>query len=272
MNIFYFNSKNFGDAVSKRFWREITGREITTNTVQSHYITIGSVMHFVKNNSIIFGTGFISQKGNNISAKPIEIISVRGPLTRDRLIKEFNLNCPKHYGDPLILMPCLYNKEIVITDNIIGILPHYVDKNNSNLKLLIHNLKNKGYTVNIIDIEVGDKYEDLINSINNCKYIISSSLHGVIMGIVYKKKTCFVEFSNSVIGGQFKFNDFFKSINIDFKYKKNYDSDILDNYIKVDYNILLNLGINLIKLMPFIDNQRKEELIKIYHNYYSNIK
>ena len=81
-------------------------------------------------------------------------------------------------------------------------------------KNLKQNLEKVGYVVKYIDIQVGDDYEKLINNINTCKYIISSSLHGVIMGIIYKRKTIYIQFSNKVIGGDFKFNDFFKSINI----------------------------------------------------------
>ena len=41
---------------------------------------------------------------------------------------------------------------------------------------------------------VGENFKKLIDEINECKYIISSSLHGVIMGLIYKK-TIFLEFS-----------------------------------------------------------------------------
>ena len=96
-----------------------------------------------------------------------------------------------------------------IQDNIIGIIPHYIDKNNKNYKLLKTKLEKKEYIVKYIDIEVGNNYKKIIDKINNCKYIISSSLHGVIMGIIYKK-TIYVEFSDKVLGNGFKFEDFFK--------------------------------------------------------------
>ena len=282
INLFYFGGKNFGDAVSKIFWEKITNCTSYFDSTQNHYITIGSIINLVSERSIILGSGFISKNGdvgggkfshgnNKIYKKPLKIICVRGPLTRNKLIKN-NIKCPKHYGDPLILMPCIYNNIIVVKKEIIGIIPHYADKNNNNVIKLIKNMKKKGFIVKLIDIEVGSDYKNLINKINTCKYIISSSLHGIMMGIVYKKITCYCKFSNNVIGNTFKFDDFLKSLNYNhnFGLRQTFNSSILENYIKIDYANLVNMGINLIQLLPFVDDNRKSELINIYHNFYNN--
>lgn len=197
IKIFNLNSNNFGDGINRLFWEYITQKKISNNKSELHYITTGSIMCLI-NKSIIFGTGFISNNsdlgGNNFGSKsstkhntPHNIIAVRGPLSRQKML-DFNIKCPENYGDPLILMPCLNNSYVNIEDNIIGIIPHYVDKNNEKYNLLKTNLEKKGYIVKYIDIEVRTNHKKIINEINNCKYIISSSLHGVIMGIVYKKK------------------------------------------------------------------------------------
>jgi pyruvyltransferase len=279
ISIFTIGGKNFGDAVNNIFWEKITNKKIIYKPNEIHYITTGSIMCLVKNNSIIFGTGFISEKGdlggsnfrsiqNKKYVRPSKVISVRGPLSRNKLLA-YGIQCPENYGDPLILMPCIYNKSSIITNVIIGIIPHYVDKNNNNLRILKKNLENKGYKVNIIDIEIGNNYQKIIDEINKCKYIISSSLHGVIMGLVYKKKTIFVEFSNKVVGNIFKFQDFFKSIKINYKNNNIYTHNLLKHIIPINYNNLTNMGLKLISLIPFIDNNRKEEISKIYKNFYS---
>ena len=280
MNIYTLTSSNFGDGVNARFWKELTGNNnIVCNNHKLHYITTGSIMSLVKNNSIILGTGLICKDGNLGGGKqlqpcstkyvtPRNIISVRGPLTREKLLN-LNIDCPKIYGDPLILMPCIYNKCCNITDNIIGIIPHYIDKNNENYELLRKNLQNKGYIVKYIDIAVGDNYEKLIDDINSCKYIISSSLHGMITGIVYKKQTIFVEFSSAVGGSGFKFQDFFKSIDVNYININMYDVDILDNIIKVDYKILQEVGEKLISAIPFLENDQKESLKQKFRLFYT---
>jgi pyruvyltransferase len=285
------NTTNFGDAVNKRFWECIiqnklnsySGRRgrLAERPATLHYITTGSIMTLVNNKSIIFGTGFISDNGDiggsgkNWKSKsnkkytiPRKIIAVRGPLTRAKLIK-FNIKCPANYGDPLILMPCIYDKLTNIEDNIIGIIPHYIDRKNNNYIELKSNLEAAGYKVNFINICVGDNYEKLIDNINKCKYIISSSLHGVIMGIIYKKKTIHVKFSKKVFGDYFKFQDFFQSINIKYNTINTYNVDILKNIINVDYEYLQHTGKKLIQLIPFIDNKRKIELTDKYNSFYS---
>lgn len=279
MNIFTLSNKNFGDGVNKRFWEELTNNTIKYNGNRIHYVTTGSIMCLVNNKSIIFGTGFISKnsdiggrnfksKSNNKFVTPHNIIAVRGPLSRQKFL-DFDIPCPPNYGDPLILMPCIYNKYSNINDNIVGIIPHYIDKKNNNCNILQKNLQDNGYIVKMIDIEVGNKYEKIIDDINTCNYIISSSLHGVIMGIVYKKNTIFLEFSDKVIGDSFKFNDFFQSINIEYTKKNIYDIEVLDNIINVDYKQLYNIGKKLISLIPFIEENKKEILTIKYDDFYN---
>ena len=91
------------------------------------------------------------------------------------------------------------------------------------------------------------------------------------MGIVYKKKTIYVSFSDKVIGNGFKFEDFFKSINITYKNINKYDIEILDNIINVDYKYLIKTGKKLISLIPFINSGRKAELTIKYKNFYNEM-
>lgn len=278
-NIYTLKSNNFGDGVNKIFWEYIIGENITNNPLELHYITTGSIMCLVNDKSIILGTGFISENGdlgggnfkfnsNKKNCNPYKIISVRGPLSRQKLL-DFGIECPEKYGDPLILLPCIYNSYKKVDKDIVGILPHYVDKNNNNYKLLKRQLENNGFTVKFIDIEVGDNYKKIINDVNDCKYIISSSLHGVILGIIYKKKTIFLEFSNRVIGNCFKFKDFFKSINVEYQNINNYDTSILNNIIDVKYENIKSLGKELISILPFIDKERKIFLTDKFINFYN---
>ena len=86
---------------------------------------------------------------------------------------------------------------------------------------------------------------------------------------MYTKKTIYIEFSNKVIGNGFKFQDFFQSININYKNKNIYNVDIMNNIIDVDYNYLHYTGKKLILLIPFINNKRKQILINNYSNFYN---
>jgi pyruvyltransferase len=278
---FYLNNKNFGDGINRIFFDLLANKKFDYNREKSlHYLATGSILKFCNENSIIIGTGFIDENDdlgscnfnkltNKIYHKPNKIILVRGPKTRNKLIK-MGIPCPENYGDPLILFPLIYNN-ISITEikNKIGLIPHYIDYNNVNSNLLKNNLKNKNYDVELIDIMTGLDYKPFIDKILSCEIIISSSLHGIIMGIIYKKKVIFTEFSDKVIGNKFKFFDFFESINIKYNFLNFDHIDLHNNYIDYHIDNLKNIGINMINLYPFIKNERKINLIYNWEKYWN---
>ena len=279
LNFIFIKSTNFGDAINQTFWEKIMDTNIQEcDRNKIHFITTGSIMSLINKNSIVLGTGFISENNdiggdnmfsntNKIIHKPYSILAVRGPLSRQKFIDN-NIYCPETYGDPLILFPCIYNNFTNIKDNIVGIIPHYIDIDSDKVYLLKKNLEDNNYKVNIINIDTGDEYKNFINQINQCKYIISSSLHGIIMGLIYKKQTIYLEFSKKVIGDKFKFNDFFGSLNINYNYVIDYSVNILNNTINIDYSLLNTLGKNLINVCPFISDIRKDYLINTYNSIY----
>jgi pyruvyltransferase len=262
---YYFGGNNFGDSINSIFIDFLADKQYIykKNPDQLHYMVTGSVLHFSNSNSIIFGSGFISESSGLGSGKPNKIFAVRGPLTRNKFIK-MNIECPEIYGDPLILFPLLYNHSIKSKQKIIGIIPHFIDLNTDSLNELIRNLKTTGVSVKVIDIRVGTNYKPFINAIMECETIISSSLHGMIMGIVYRKPTILVQFSKKVIGNLFKFNDFFGSLSIEYTVKNIYDVTLLENKIPINYTKLKEVGHKLIDAAPFIEEERKVKLKSEY--------
>jgi hypothetical protein len=87
------------------------------------------------------------------------------------------------------------------------------------------------------------------------------------MGLIYKRKTIFVEFGDKVIGGTFKFYDFFHSLHIEYKVNNIYSKDLLKNVIPIDYNNLYNLVTDMITIAPFIETESKPILINRYKTY-----
>lgn len=268
-NVFYLSAaKNFGDAVNKTFWEKLAQKNITKDRNCDHYLTAGSIMCLANNKSIVFGSGFISQHGdlgggnwhsdeNKIHNIPKEIISVRGPKTRQKLLN-FKIDCPKNYGDPLLLMPCIYNKHQFIEQDVVGVIPHFVDQGSEGFKQFLISLRQNNLQYKLINIKCGANYKYLIDEINECKYIVSSSLHGIIMGLVYNKQTIFTEFSSNIIGGRFKFYDFFESLDIDYNIKNTHNTNILNNTIKIDRLKLMKLGQNMINICPILEQQQKQ--------------
>jgi len=71
-------------------------------------LSIGSVLHFAKDNDVIWGTG---KNGKILESQHtfsnIDVRAVRGPKTRQYLIEK-GIDVPEVYGDPGILAPFIY--------------------------------------------------------------------------------------------------------------------------------------------------------------------
>lgn len=80
-------------------------------TNKNKLLSIGSVMHFAKDNDSIWGTG-INGKINesHLKFKNLDVRAVRGPRTREFLMGR-GIMVPEIYGDPGLLLPMFFSKE-----------------------------------------------------------------------------------------------------------------------------------------------------------------
>jgi pyruvyltransferase len=171
------------------------------------YAVIGSTLdrsdlnEHIKN-AVIWGPGFVSGSGR-LAGAPAKICAVRGPLSRDILIRQ-KMDCPEIFGDPALLYPRFYKPEKEKKYRL-GIIPHYVDKRSTAVKNLAGNPE-----VKIIDIE--RPINDVVDQVCSCKYIASSSLHGIIVADAYRIPSVWIKISDKIVGGGFKFQDYFASV------------------------------------------------------------
>ena len=199
-------------------------------------LAIGSSMLFTQPNDIVWGTGCIDY--GQIGKIPKEIYAVRGPLTRDELLKR-NIKCPEVYGDPALLFPEIYNPEKTIKYEY-GLIPHYIDYTDENSLKIIKNLSSQG--VKIINITAGMFH--FIDELIQCKNIMSSSLHGLIVADAYNIPNIRVKLSNKLIGGDFKFKDYSLSVNKPFTIGDINNFSNLEYFCNINWNkeALLNAG------------------------------
>jgi pyruvyltransferase len=164
----------------------------------------GSILESSTTNSIIWGSGFIRE--NQTISKPKKILSVRGPLTRKRLLK-LGINCPECYGDIGLILPYFYYPEVKKKYKL-GIIPHYIDKEKFN-EIYIKNDKD----VKIIDVT--QPIQVVIKNILECEMTISSSLHGIIVSHAYNIKSMWIKLTNKIKGNTFKYRDYYGSLKLD---------------------------------------------------------
>jgi len=258
---FIFKQKeNYGDLLSKYLVEKISGKEIKWvhpkkqpwyKWNKTNYVTIGSVIHHVTNNSIVWGSGIIDRKQSIEDAK---FKAVRGPQTRKYLL-DLGYKCPEVYGDPALLLPKYYHPEVEKKHKL-GIIPHYHD-----FKFVSENYINDPEIL-VIDLMTMD-VEKVTREIMSCKQTISSSLHGIIVSHSYEIPSIWVEFSDKIFGDGIKYRDYLESVDMPVYKAKFMDRKIefqeieslFENYPSLpEKSILENLRDGLMKSCPFKKN------------------
>jgi pyruvyltransferase len=193
--------QNFGDELNLLLVPALSGKRIfrvEQNCPWPHVAAIGSVLHLVGPGATVWGSGAISSE--HALAVPARICAVRGPLTRARLVKA-GIDCPEIYGDPGLLAPLIYQPRTAGPRRVLGIVPHYRDYERVLARF-----------PRAFVIDVRDTPETVMDAIAGCEHIVSSSLHGVIIADVFGIRSRWARFSDDLIGGGFKFLDYYSSI------------------------------------------------------------
>ena len=164
---------NFGDELSRVIVEKVIGETVVRakQSDENKLLALGSIMHFAKDGDTIWGTG-INGKMLNRETPSINALSVRGPLTRDVLLKQ-GIACPELYGDPGLLMS-RYFKVTPTGKRPYGIVPHFSEMDHDSLK------KYKNEIINPCD-----NHTKVVQEIVNCELVVSSSLHGIVIAESY---------------------------------------------------------------------------------------
>lgn len=119
---------------------------------------------------------------------------MRGPKTRN-VLKKNNIQCPEIYGDPAILMPCIYKTRNPEKRYKISLVTHY----RQNTK--VYDEVNR---INMLTVD----YKNVIDAIVSSELIVSSSLHGIILAEAYGVPAVLLLDENQDI---FKYQDYYYS-------------------------------------------------------------
>ena len=201
---------NWGDDINFTFLNNIFDIKMSLNDSGDsavNYCLIGSILNnrYVNKNTVIWGSG-TQDTTIRLKNKPKKVLAVRGPLSRKYLMSQ-GIECPEIYGDPSALLPYFY-KPNVTKKYKIGLIPHWESLNSPLVKKLcsdnrVHLIKMKGYS----------HWTDVIDEILSCEYIVSESLHGIIMAESYGVPNLWCNITLNKY--DVKFHDYFLSIGMD---------------------------------------------------------
>jgi len=206
------NVQNFGDTITPHIVRRLSGMEpVNVLDRGGRYLCSGSVLPALKKGDIVWGSGVVIP--DNLKSVPdgVKFCAVRGPLTRDLLVKKFGQDVPEIYGDPCLLIPTLF-KIPVDTREFIGIVPHGTEYNEI---IKPGNPFYAQFNNRYILIDITSGFESVIRAINKCTYVISSSLHALMLADALGIPNVFAHFVHHEDMKQFswKFHDYFLSVN-----------------------------------------------------------
>jgi pyruvyltransferase len=209
--LFYWNEKwrgrtfvNFGDYISLKLVEIILGGPIRAyvkgqKNSEQKLLATGSIISFAQDGDLVWGSGINGKLLNkkDYKCKTLDIRSVRGPLTRRFLKEQLNIDCPEVYGDPALLVPYFFpeftRSEKPTYDYII--IPHYSEED----------LFQKEEWDNVVFST--EPWEQVLTKILDSRFVIASSLHGVIIAEAYGIPARLLRVSNNE--PLFKYQDYY---------------------------------------------------------------
>jgi pyruvyltransferase len=190
---------NFGDHLSSVIVTKILADQCflleEETDLNKRLLAIGSILHFAKDNDVIWGTGVNGKIDPRFHAfTQLDVRAVRGPLTRN-FLKEKGISAPEIFGDPALLLPLLF--------------PGRFAKNTKRKYVVVPNL-------NDLAIVSENKLKNIVSPLmswNRCiseileaELVIASSLHALIVAEVYGVPARYIRLSEQE--NLFKYNDY----------------------------------------------------------------
>jgi hypothetical protein len=163
-------------------------------------LAIGSIIRFATRHAV-WGSG--AMRTTDVPSPQARYLAVRGPLTRDVVIRAGG-DCPEVYGDPALLLP-LFHNEPVQQKYEMGIVPHYRDME----ALTCAKLSGLPFVWPLAANPL-----TVVDRIRQCKAIVSSSLHGIIVAHAYGIPAAWLH-STRLNGDGVKFRDYAASVGIE---------------------------------------------------------
>lgn len=182
---------------------------------EKNLLAVGSIICWGNKRSIVWGSGFMNW---NEPFRGGQVLAVRGKLTNEKLIAMGFKGC-NVFGDPALLLPLIITPVQNKVRDVV-VIPHWTEIESFQ--------KEYGEYYKILDIRTAD-VENFIAELTSCRYVLSTSLHGIILSHAYGIPALWIKKGYIHTDG-FKFHDYFSSVDI-----PSYDGiEDFDSYLKKD--------------------------------------
>lgn len=229
LKVYYSKLENMGDRLNKLIIEKCFGYQVERcSFLDGEMSAIGSclgqyTLHgsklmrlqqringFTKPQVYIWGTGFINYSDceERFFKRDMRFQAVRGEMTRTRIEKMTGKKMNIPTADAGLLASELLS-ELPGKCYEVGIIPHICDLKDPTVQKLAE--KYEGAKL----INVKDDPVHVIAEIAKCKYILSSSLHGLVVADSLGIPNRYVVFSDRPLGDGYKFADYYSAYGLE---------------------------------------------------------
>jgi pyruvyltransferase len=189
---------NFGDALTPWLVQRLSGQypRFTLPDDRRHkYFVCGSIAALAGAACTVWGSGLMDN--DDLLSPEAQYLAVRGPHTRARALA-CGADCPEVYGDPALLLPRLLSP-CAAPHGQPGLIPHFADQAYLDRSWV------RAQGLQLIDIQ--DDISTVVSAITACGWVLSTSLHGLIVAHAYGVPAVWVQMRPLPSGDGSKFAD-----------------------------------------------------------------
>lgn len=270
VNVYYAKINNMGDLLNKELIEKLYCCEVKRkNFLMGDVSGIGSglsnffyddnsarniiktIFGFIHPRIYIWGTGFInySDKERSFCKKATKLCAVRGELSKKRIEKMLGKKINIPTGDAGILASYLLDKKVTKKYKV-GIIPHVTEQDHKIFKELAKKF-DKSTVIDVCNDPI-----TVTRQIAECEYIISSSLHGLIIADSLEIPNVHIVVTDKLLGDGFKFDDYYSAYGLKHSFidmqKTDIDrlKDIRENY-KLTHKIVEQKKKEMLNCFPY---------------------
>jgi len=206
---FFDRCRNVGDRLNFTVVERISGRKIYRVKTRKfpHLVAIGSMLSGCCKTSYIWGCGSIDGKALGSKLVKKNVFALRGR----RSLQLVRMSCGDSsftvpLGDPAILLPFIIDVSNVRVSAKVGVICHYADVTAFNELISGSGLRS---SIKLISVEL--TVDEFVRAVVSCQFILSSSLHGLIIADSYKIPNRWIRLTDNIKGGDFKYLDYYST-------------------------------------------------------------